>query len=68
MDDYLSAWDSFARRDFEASRATFEARPDFADLMAEAARRGFRRITLAEQCDTGCVDAYMWRGGVWVRD
>ena len=36
-------------------------------LVAEAASRGFRPITLTEQMDCGKIDAYEWRGGIWVR-
>jgi len=55
-----------ARAAFERSRAEYEAHPDFASIVAEAERRGYRRITLAEQVETGSADAYSWRGGVWV--
>jgi hypothetical protein len=55
-----------ARAAFERSRAEYEASPNFAANVAEAARRGYRRITLSEQVDTGSADAYTWRGGVWV--
>ena len=64
--EHIDAWDAMRRRDFEDSRATFEARPDFAELVAAAAARGWRRITLDEQMDCGMADAYLWRGGVWV--
>lgn len=51
------------------SRAVFEARPDYEELIAEADRRGFRRITLYEQMDIGwfIANSYSWRGGLWVK-
>ena len=55
-----------ARAAFERSRAEYEASPRFAENVAEARKRGYRRITLGEQIDTGSADAYTWRGGVWV--
>lgn len=60
--------DTYWRESFERSRDAFESRPDYAELVAEAARRGYRRITLGEQMDTGSADAYQWRGGVWVKE
>lgn len=53
-------------REIAQSRAEFEASPGFAELVSEAARRGYRRITATEQLDPGRVDAYAWRGGVWI--
>lgn len=67
MDGAITGWDILRREDIERSRAALEARPDYADLVAEAAKRGFRRITAAEQMEPGSADAYQWRGGVWVR-
>jgi hypothetical protein len=54
------------RQFFESSRAAFEARTDYQDLVAQAAELGYRRITLYEQMNPGSADAYSWRGGVWV--
>lgn len=65
--EHISPWEIYAREKAEKSRAAFEAAPNFAELIAEAAKRGYRRITLLEQLDAGSVDAYTWRGGVWVK-
>jgi len=67
MRNHITGWDLMARADAEKSRAAFEARSDFASLVAEADKRGYRRISLHEQLEPGRVDAYTWRGGVWVR-
>ena len=64
---HVDPWQQLRAAEFEAARAEFEARPDFAALVAEAASRGFRPITLTEQMDCGKIDAYEWRGGIWVR-
>jgi hypothetical protein len=66
--DGIDAWELQRLRDIESSRAAFEARPDYAELIEQAAQRGFRRISLWEQMEPGKVDAYQWRGGVWVKD
>jgi hypothetical protein len=63
----VSAWEDARVSELRRSRAAFEAREDFTELVAEAGRRGFRRVTLIEQLNPGSVDAYAWRGGVWVR-
>lgn len=68
MADYISPWDIQRREELELSRAAFEANPDFSSLVAEAERRGFRRITLSEQLDRCRSDAHTWRGGVWVKN
>jgi hypothetical protein len=62
-----SGWDLLRRAEAEAARTAFENHPDFSVVVADAAARGFRRITLAEQLDGGKADAYSWRGGIWVR-
>lgn len=67
MNEHITGWELLRREELERARAAFEARSDFGDLVAEAARRGYRRITLAEQMDSGFHDAYTWRGGVWIR-
>ena len=67
MADHISPWDVLHREEVGQSRAAFEARTDFAELVSEADRRGFRRITLMEQLDPGTADAHTWRGGVWVK-
>lgn len=67
MSDHISPWDVARRAELEQCRAEFEARPDFHELVAEADRRGFRRITLTEQMSPGQSDAFTWRGGVWVK-
>lgn len=63
----VTQWDLQRRAELELSRAAFESSSNFVELVAEADRRGYRRITLAEQMDPGCVDAYSWQGGVWVK-
>lgn len=67
MADHISPWDVLHREEVEQSRAAFEARTDFSELVSEADLRGFRRITLMEQLDPGTADAHTWRGGVWVQ-
>jgi len=67
MSEYTTGWDWMHFHEFEKSRAAFESHPDFAALVDEAKKRGFRRITLTEQIATGSADAYTWRGGVWVK-
>jgi hypothetical protein len=67
MADHLCPWRVQHRAEVEASRAAFEARHDFAELVAEADRKGYRRIELFEQLEPGTADAYTWRGGVWVK-
>jgi hypothetical protein len=62
------AWGMARMREIAQSRAEFEARTDFAELVSGAARRGYRRITAPEQLDPGRVDAYAWRGGVWIKE
>lgn len=52
---------------FAVSRKEFESAEIYSELVAEAARRGFRRISLSEQLHTNDTRAYSWRGGVWVR-
>jgi hypothetical protein len=64
---YVDPWQSLRAAEFAASNAAYQAQPGFAALVAEADARGFRPITLTEQMDCGRVDAYSWRGGVWVR-
>ena len=66
MAEHIDPWDALKREELEKSRAAFEAHPDFRELVAEAAVRGFRRITLAEQMDVN-PDAFTWRGGVWMK-
>jgi len=68
MIEYKTGWDWMRTQEFEKSRAAFESQTDFATLVDEAAKRGFRRITLAEQIDTGSADAFSWRGGVWIKN
>ena len=46
MSEGQSAWAENHRKDFETSRAAFEARSDFAAVVAEAKQRGFRRISM----------------------
>lgn len=65
--EHISPWEIYAREEAEKSRAAFEADSNFSELIAEAAKRGYRRITLLEQLQPGSVDAYTWRGGVWVK-
>lgn len=67
MDNGISPWDLSREAELAKSRAAFEASPDYAALVAQAAARGFRRITLHEQLNPLGVDAYSWRGGVWVK-
>lgn len=67
MSNESDSWVTKARMDFERGRAAFEAAPEFQSLVAAAAERGFRRITLAEQLNAGEVEAFSWRGGVWVK-
>jgi len=68
MGEVTTGWDWMHLQQFQKSRSAFESRPDFAAIVDEAKKRGFRRITLAEQIETGSADAYSWRGGVWVKD
>jgi hypothetical protein len=65
----IYSWDLLQADEYVRSRAVFDARPDFAELVAEADRRGYRRITLAEQQHNLLrpCDVYNWRGGVWVK-
>jgi hypothetical protein len=63
----MTAWELMEYEQLQASRAAYEQRPDYHGLVAEAARRGYRRIRLSEQLEPGKVDAYSWRGGVWVK-
>jgi len=65
--NFVCGWDELWRKQFTKSNAEYRARPDYDALVAEAAQKGYRPITLAEQMDTGSVDAYTWRGGVWVK-
>ncbi len=67
MAEHTCGWDLLRQAELQASRTAFEARTDFASLIAEATRRGYRRITMSEQIDPGHADAYTWRGGVWVK-
>ena len=68
MSEYVTGWDLMATAAAEKSRLAFEARSDFKELVAAANQRGYRRISLHEQVDPTGVDAYTWRGGVWVRN
>lgn len=61
----ISPWELQRRADIATSRAAFEARPDFDELITTAKSQGYRRITENEQIFGG-VDAFMYRGGVWV--
>lgn len=67
MSAAVNPWGELRRSEVLTARAAFEARDDFAALVDEAGRRGFRRITLGEQMEPHGVDAYAWRGGVWVK-
>lgn len=67
MEDHICPWRVQHRAEVEKSRAEFEAQTGFTELVAESGRRGYRRITLSEQLDLGGVDAYSWRGGIWVK-
>ena len=67
MSEHICGWDLLRRKEYEQARAAFEARADYDQLVSEAAARGFRRITLGEQLNQ-TVDAYLWRGGVWVKN
>jgi hypothetical protein len=68
MANHISPWETLEREQAEKSRAAFEARSDFQELITQAAARGFRRITLAEQLKPSDVNAYNWRGGVWIKN
>jgi hypothetical protein len=68
MADHISPWEIQARANAEQKRAEFESRPDFVALVAEATKRGYRRINLLEQLNPGSIDAYTWCGGVWVKN
>lgn len=67
MTTHVTGWDLQRAGELQQSRAAFEARPDYPELLQEAASRGFRRITLSEQMERASAGAYNWRGGVWVR-
>lgn len=64
---YISGWDVLWRNRFTERSKEYRARPDYESLVAYAAQKGYRPITLEEQMDTGSVDAYTWRGGTWVK-
>lgn len=66
MTTHVTGWDLQRARELQHSRAVFEERPDYPELLQEAASRGFRRVTLSEQMERAS-GAYNWRGGVWVR-
>ena len=63
---YTTQDELLLRAKYIKSSQEYRSHRDYPDIVASALARGFRPITLNEQMSRG-VDAYTWRGGVWVQ-
>lgn len=56
------------RQELIAARASREACAGYAELIAEAAARGYRRATLYEQTELSPADLYCYRNEIFVKE